>query len=59
MTAERRLAKLETALSPRAATLLWLAEAHQFSSLPLARDHPLREPPVTRTMPAVASPSRS
>jgi hypothetical protein len=33
MTAERRLAKLEGALSPKAATLLWLAEAHQFGSL--------------------------
>ena len=34
MTAERRLAKLERFLSPKAATLLWLAEAHQFGSLP-------------------------
>jgi hypothetical protein len=34
MTAERRLARLEGALSPKAATLLWLAEAHQFRSLP-------------------------
>ena len=33
MTAERRLAKLEGALSPKAATLLWLAEAQQFGSL--------------------------
>ena len=34
MTAERRLARLEGALSPRAAALLWLAEAHQFPTLP-------------------------
>ena len=34
MTAERRLAKLEGALSPKAATLLWLEEAQQFRSLP-------------------------
>jgi hypothetical protein len=33
MTAERRLAKLEGALSPKAATLLWLAEAQEFGSL--------------------------
>ncbi len=33
MIAERRLAKLEGALSPKAATLVWLAEAHQFGSL--------------------------
>lgn len=33
MTARRRLAKLEGALPPKAATLLWLAEAHQFGSL--------------------------
>lgn len=33
MTAERRLAKVESALSPKAATLLWLAEAQQFGSL--------------------------
>ena len=34
MTDERRLAKLAGALSPKAATLLWLEEAHQFGSLP-------------------------
>jgi len=33
VTAERRLAKLEGALSPKAATLLWLEEAHEFGSL--------------------------
>lgn len=33
MTAERRLARLEGALSPRAATLLWLTDAHQFPTL--------------------------
>ena len=34
MTAQRRLARLEGALSPKGATLLWLAEAHQFPTLP-------------------------
>ncbi len=34
MTARRRLARLEGALSPRAATLLWLEEAHRFPTLP-------------------------
>ena len=33
MTAERRLRQLEGALSPKAATLLWLAEAHEYGSL--------------------------
>lgn len=33
MSAERRLAKLEDALPPKAGTLLWLAEAHEFGSL--------------------------
>ena len=33
MTARRRLAKLEGALSPKTATLLWLTEAHGFGSL--------------------------
>src|SRR5450759_3236808 len=33
MIARRRLAKLEGALSPKAATLLWLTEAHGFGSL--------------------------
>jgi hypothetical protein len=33
MITGRRLAKLEGALSPKAATLLWLAEAHRFPSL--------------------------
>ena len=34
MSAERRLARLEGTLTPRVATLLWLTEAHSFSSLP-------------------------
>ena len=34
MSAERRLATLEGALSPQAATWLWLVEAHAFGSLP-------------------------
>lgn len=34
MTAGRRLARLEGALSPKAATLLWLTDAHQFPTLP-------------------------
>ncbi len=33
MSAERRLAKLEGALTPKAATLLWLTEAHGFPTL--------------------------
>jgi hypothetical protein len=33
VTAERRLARLESALSPKTATLLWLSEAHGFGSL--------------------------
>ena len=33
MTAQRRLARLEGALSPKGATLLWLAEAQQFPTL--------------------------
>ena len=33
MSAERRLAKLEGTLTPKAATLLWLTEAHGFSTL--------------------------
>ena len=44
MTAERRLAKLESALSPKAATLLWLAEAHQFGSLPAYVDWLIDQP---------------
>jgi hypothetical protein len=44
MTAERRLAKLEGALSPKAATLLWLAEAHQFGSLPAYVDWLIDQP---------------
>jgi len=34
VSAATRLAKLEDALSPMGATLLWLAEAHEFGSLP-------------------------
>jgi hypothetical protein len=52
MTAERRLAKLEGALSPKAATLLWLAEAHQFGSLPAYAtwliDQPISAAPLER-----------
>jgi hypothetical protein len=44
VTAERRLAKLEGALSPKAATLLWLAEAHQFRSLPAYVDWLIDQP---------------
>lgn len=33
MSAERRLARLEGTLTPKAATLLWLTEAHGFSTL--------------------------
>jgi hypothetical protein len=52
MTTERRLAKLEGALSPKAATLLWLAEAHQFGSLPAYAvwliDQPISAAPLER-----------
>jgi hypothetical protein len=52
MTAERRLAKLESALSPKAATLLWLEEAHQFRSLPAyvawLIDQPISVAPLER-----------
>jgi hypothetical protein len=52
MTAERRLAKLEGALSPKAATLLWLAEAQQFRSLPAYGnwliDQPISVAPLER-----------
>jgi len=52
MTAERRLAKLEAALSPKAATLLWLAEAQEFGSLPayvaLLIDQPISVAPLER-----------
>jgi len=34
VTAQRRLARLEGSLSPKGATLLWLAEAHRFPTLP-------------------------
>jgi len=44
MTAERRLAKLGGALSPKAATLVWLAEAHQFGSLPAYVDWLIDQP---------------
>ena len=44
MIAERRLAKLEGALSPKAATLLWLTEAHQFGSLPAYVDWLIDQP---------------
>jgi hypothetical protein len=52
MTTEHRLAKLEGALSPKAATLLWLAEAHQFGSLPAyvnwLIDQPISAAPLER-----------
>jgi hypothetical protein len=52
MTAERRLAKLEGVLSPKAATLLWLAEVHQFASLPAyvtwLIDQPISVAPLER-----------
>ena len=52
MTTERRLAKLESALSPKAAALLWLAEAHQFGSLPAyvawLVDQPISVAPIER-----------
>jgi len=44
VTAERRLAKLEGALSPKAATLLWLEEAQQFPSLPAYVDWLIEQP---------------
>ena len=44
MTAERRLAKLEGALSPKAAALLWLEEAHRFGSLPAYVDWLIDQP---------------
>jgi hypothetical protein len=44
VSAERRLAKLEGALSPKAATLLWLAEAQQFASLPAYVDWLIDQP---------------
>jgi hypothetical protein len=52
VTAERRLAKLEGALSPKASTLLWLAEAQQFGSLPALVtwliDQPISAAPLER-----------
>ena len=44
MTAERRLTKLEGALSPKAATLLWLEETQQFRSLPAYVDWLIDQP---------------
>jgi len=44
VTAERRLAKLEGALSPKAAALLWLAEAQTFGSLPAYVDWLIDQP---------------
>jgi hypothetical protein len=44
VTVERRLAKLEGALSPKAATLLWLAEAHECRSLPAYVDWLIDQP---------------
>jgi hypothetical protein len=44
MITERRLAKLEGVLSPKATTLLWLTEAHQFRSLPAYVDWLIDQP---------------
>jgi len=48
----RRLATLEGALSPKAATLLWLAEAHRFGSFPAyvawLIDQPISAAPLER-----------
>ncbi len=44
MTAGRRLARLGGALSPKAATVLWLAEAYQFGSLPAYVDWLIDQP---------------
>jgi hypothetical protein len=44
MTAERRLAKLEGALSAKGATLLWLEEARQLGSLPAYVDWLIDQP---------------
>jgi hypothetical protein len=57
VTAERRLAKLEGALSPKATTLLWLTEAQKFGSLPAyvawLIDQPISVAPLDR-VPALA-----
>ena len=45
MSLSRRMDKLEGALSPRSATLLWLAEAHEFGSLPAYTDWLIDQPP--------------
>jgi hypothetical protein len=44
MITERRLAKLEGALSPKASTLLWLEEAHEFPTLPAYIDWLIDQP---------------
>jgi len=47
MTAERRLAAIETALSPRQLVLRWLAEAHSFGDLePYVASLLAQDPPV-------------
>lgn len=52
MSLSRRMDQLEGALSPRSATLLWLAEAHEFGSLPQyvnwLTDQPLSAAPLER-----------
>ena len=45
MSLSHRMNKLEGALSPRSATLLWLAEAHEFGSLPAYTDWLIDQPP--------------
>jgi hypothetical protein len=44
VTAKGRLARLEGALSPKAATLLWLTDAHQFPTLPAYVDWLIDQP---------------
>jgi hypothetical protein len=44
VTAQRRLARLEGALSPKGATLLWLTDAHGFPTLPAYVDWLIDQP---------------
>jgi hypothetical protein len=46
-TGQRRLDKLEGALSPREAVLLWMAEAHQYPTLAAYMDV-LKDAPITK-----------
>ena len=45
MTAERRLAKVEAALTPTQRVLAWLDEAHAFGGLGACVDSLLDQPP--------------